>query len=482
MKELKYICTLETDVVLSVSSATEGEQQTLDFIPGNNFLGVVASTLYDELDAHESWLLFHSGKVRFGDAHPLMDGCRSLRIPADLYYPKLKTPADGCYVYSRLPQQWDEALRHLQLKQCRSGFYILQTDKVATEVPVKKNFAIKSAYDRVRRCSMDAMMYGYESLGAGLDFAFSIEMDDDIPQALAEKLNHALIGRRHIGRSRTAQYGMVRILSSEFDEPSSMKPSGEEWAIYADGRLIFHDEESGLPTLRPKASQFGLPEGSEVVWHKSQVRTFRYAPWNARRQAFDTDRMGFEKGSVFIVRSPKAQIPSSRYVGSYHSEGFGRVVYNPPFLEADAHGKAVYRFMKRTEDNRYSLPQSKVDACSSPLLGYLKRCQQEDVRKETVYKEVNAFVEKYRDRFKGRTFVSQWGTIRSIAHAHADGKELLRQLFHGEKAYLKHGVAKEKWEEKGRLYVFEEFCLRQSAEDLQLVLVNLASEMAKNAE
>lgn len=483
-RKMQYRCTLDTDVVLSTSSATEGEQQTLDFIPGNNFLGIVASRLYAALEPEDSWLLFHSGKVRFGDAHPLVNGYRCLHVPADMYYPKLGSLADRCYVYSRLPEEWSEELKLIQLKQCRSGYYAFQKDRTAVRASVGRNFAIKSAYDRQRRCSRDAMMYGYESLAAGTEFGFTIEMDDDVPHVLAEKVGLALTGRKHIGRSRTAQYGQVSIEPCSFEESHSAKPNGSLQTIYADGRLIFHDEESGLPTLRPDASQFRLPKGSKVIWEKSQVRTFRYAPWNAKRQAFDTDRMGFEKGSVFVVQctAPVQQEPA--YVGAYNAEGFGRVVYNPSFLEADSEGRAAYRFPKPEEDAEAAARQeaNREYAGSSVLVGYLQGCRHAEERQERIYKCVNDFVHANGSRFKGKAFASQWGTIRSMANAQADGRELMRLLFDGQKGYLNHGVSKEKWLERGRLYVFEKFCRATPAEDLQLTLVNLASEMAKTAD
>ena len=87
-KTLKFRCTLESDLVLSQTSSSEGNQKTLDFIPGNNFLGIVASKMYKE-GSSESLELFHSGKVRFGDAHPSVDGIRGLRVPASMYSPKL---------------------------------------------------------------------------------------------------------------------------------------------------------------------------------------------------------------------------------------------------------------------------------------------------------------------------------------------------------------------------------------------------------
>ena len=69
------------------------------FPMGNNFLGIVAGELYSLLKPEESLIIFHSGKVRFGDAHPEIDGKRALRVPASMYYPKLKKPSDVCYIH-----------------------------------------------------------------------------------------------------------------------------------------------------------------------------------------------------------------------------------------------------------------------------------------------------------------------------------------------------------------------------------------------
>ena len=89
MEKIQFRCELLSDIVLNDSSATEGKRRSLDFIPGNNFLGIVASQLYKETD-EAAWIIFHSGHVRFGDAHPSANGTRGLRIPAAFFYPKLK--------------------------------------------------------------------------------------------------------------------------------------------------------------------------------------------------------------------------------------------------------------------------------------------------------------------------------------------------------------------------------------------------------
>ena len=38
---MKFKCTLLSDLVLNETSSSEGKQRCLDFIPGNNFLGIL---------------------------------------------------------------------------------------------------------------------------------------------------------------------------------------------------------------------------------------------------------------------------------------------------------------------------------------------------------------------------------------------------------------------------------------------------------
>lgn len=477
MKTLTYQCTLLTDIVLNAKSATEGANQTLDFIPGNNFLGITASKLYAELDAHTAWLIFHSGKVRFGDAHLLVNICRCVKAPAAMYYPKLGSAAEECYVYHSLSQPWSSDLREKQLKQLRNGFYAFTSKGDAIEARAEKVFMVKSAYDRERRCSKDNCMYGYEALCAGSEMAFTVEIDDDVEDKVYPMIEQALIGNKHLGRSRTAQYGLVSIKPCAFEEAGTCdKPVGELVTIYADGRLIFYNED-GFPTYQPTAQQLHLPEGSEIRWDLSQIRTFCYAPWNYKRQAYDTDRCGLEKGSVIVAKCPSAIACRDAYVGAYCNEGFGKVVYNPCFLNAKSDGRTTFAFREVARDVA-DCAQEK-DLPHTPLMELLDARKKVEEQEYGIYESVNAFVEQYGSRFKNAAFASQWGTIRSIAMAHADEGKLMDELFKEPRGYLVHGTAKDKWAEKGRLSLLRDFCVNTSHGLLQRALVNLASEMAK---
>ena len=86
---MTFIVTLESDAVISETSATAGVHSTLDYLPGAALLGACAASLYDSLAPEESFLVFHSGRVRFGNAYPLAEnGAPAIPVPAAMPQPQ----------------------------------------------------------------------------------------------------------------------------------------------------------------------------------------------------------------------------------------------------------------------------------------------------------------------------------------------------------------------------------------------------------
>lgn len=495
MKTLKFKCKLLSDVILNQKAASEGANNTLDFIPGSNFLGIVAAKYADFGDA--AMEVFHSGKVRFGDAHPVCKGhdvMRTLRVPASMYYPKPEKASEVCYIHHEYSRDKDkDGGNPQQLKQCRQGFYAFEKD-AGHEAETSKNFALKSAYDSENRRSMNSQMFGYEALDKDAEFYFSVEVDSD---ELADKIRAALLGERNIGRSRTAQYGAVEIENCDFKETQSRPKKANGYVtVYADGRLIFIDD-NGEPTFRPTAKELGLDSG-EIDWNRSQVRTFQYAPWNGKRKTRDADRCGIEKGSVFVVKDCKNQDFESKYVGVYRNEGFGRVIYNPEFLDtADNASNGQAKFKLKDGEKEATgikkptlIPADKVN--KSPLLNYINRAIRDKGEDEYIREKVNKFVDDNAGRFSGECFASQWGTIRTIAMQYKKSKEIKDKLFaqcddKKKCGYLTHGVAKEQWDKRDRRTLLQKFvedvekeAYKKNYGDITAkALINLASEMAK---
>lgn len=468
MKTLYFKCKLLSDVILNQKSASEGPNTTLDFIPGSNFLGIVAASVYpnSDIDNAVKTELFHSGKVRFGDAHPSKGNVRGLRIPAAVFHPKLKKVSEEAYIHHGIEDPSDEKYRKMQLKQCRSGFYAYNGEE-AEPITTENNYAIKSAHDKENRKSLDEQMFGYQSLAAGLELIFSVEVDNE---GLANTIEDALVGKKKVGRSRSAQYGLVEISECK-ETPAGIHTSQKEGevTVYADGRLIFLDKD-GMPTLQPTAEQLGITNG-KILWNKCQVRTFCYAPYNYQRRCFDTDRCGIEKGSVFVVEGD-VDVPKASYIGSYKNEGFGAVIYNPSFLMAKEDGQSIVRYgdaaVKEQENRVETEPKSN-------LVMFLKHKQEIETVEEQVYPMVNEWVNKHKGIFNDGIFASQWGHIRSLAMINRKKDDLWREV----EGYLSHGVAQDKWNDRKRKMMLMDFINGLNDNNVSITIVNLAAEMAK---
>lgn len=513
MKTLNFKVTLLSDVIINQRAATEGNQKTLDFIPGNAFLGVAAGELYKQTN-DESFTLFHSGKVRFGDAHPLVDGKRTLKVPTAWFFPKGKDKSN-LFVHHGMPKPVENKI-DFQPKQCRDSFIVKSTDNTVAEVEIDRHFAIKSAYDSEKRRSEDAKMYGYESLQAGSEWCFEVVLDDDMDSKLDAKLVEALVGKRRIGRSSTAQFGLIKIDKIEPFEGIEKKYGFSKWKspktrdtnenvvfVYAESRLIFFDE-NGQPTFVPTTKQLGL-DGGEISWEMSQVRTFQYAPYNNKRQTRDADRLGFEKGSVFCITGTTSS-ETEKWVGSYQNEGFGKALINPEFLEfTNENGKSKFRIIEKAKDkdtvSKEPNPDFKFEnQTDTNVWKYLIQQSNEAKSKSNIYSAVNKFVDSpLGESFEGKDkFASQWGTIRSIAmqiqtkNFELQSREkkdlLIKKLFEEHEdpvtrkktgiGYLKHGVAKEKWEGY-KVEKLEKFIEDLKPEETIEIVINLAAEMAK---
>lgn len=466
MKTLTYKCVLLSDVILHSRSASEGTNDTLDFIPGSCFLGIAASSLYCKIP-ERAMDLFHNASVRFSDAHLERNNMRSYKIPASICRPKLD---NSKYYIHHCVNHDSEDIIPLQLKQCRSGFYIFDSvTHTAEKLDSPTFYAVKSAFDKNKRRSMDEQMYCYESLAKGLSFIFDVEVEDE---SLVDEIDSSLVGKRHLGRSRTAQYGLVEI--TRIEEPCRTVKSvkGKFATVYADGRLIFLDRFA-QPTFVPTAEQLGLPEGSEILWDFSQVRTFQYAPYNGKRHAFDTDRCGIEKGSVFVVKT-EAELSGRRYVGVYNNEGFGRVIYNPEFLAAKSDGRAEFGIVDNGEGTTAPISVNAREAAENTLYKYLESLQTKEDSTITVYGKVNAFRQANAILFGNGSFASQWGAIRNIAVVSSD-----EDVSGNIKKFIEHGVASEVWKKKGRKNALFDFMDKCECKMLRKTMINLCAEMAK---
>lgn len=433
-----YKVTLLADVVMSSLSSTE-VSKSLDYLSGSAFMGIAANYLFKNRP-DEAFEGVFSGKIRFLDAHPLIDGKRSYKIPLCLHKPKVKDDGEFYRFDGKPVPRENNPEDKIQTKQVRKGFFVADGG-TWTKVEPEHQYTMKSSYDSKNRRAEDEALFGYDALVKGSEWLFVMEFDEE-KKALADELNKLFTERNHrIGKSRTSQYGNVKI-ERIADLPETPKfDAKNECRVYADSRLCFFDE-NGQPTFQPTAEQLGFGKDDKILWNKSFVRKYVFTPRNSTRNAYDGDIACIDKGSVIVVKSEKGH-DGRNVVGEYNSIGLGQIIVNPKFLEKEPEKLTSFETKAKTG--------KKDDVkCDNPLFKWLKAKQIEAQTENDIAQKVN-------DNVNGlvagkKVSPSQWGVLRAKART-AIVKNTSWVDFEGE-LFSKDTVSTDKWgkeEKKGYL-------------------------------
>ena len=336
------------DLVLSRRSATQGDHECRDRIPGSTLRGYCAAQLYDSLGT-QAWNVFHSGRVRWLDGLPAdAQGQRSLPVPLSWHADKAdaaSTPqrggwwqpahlfnlAAGTVPASSRPQGF-------QPKGQREG-YVGSGGQALTSALRYRLMTAIGADGQVA----DGQLFGYESLAAGQHFVAGLELDDELLDAanmasFSDALTGVLTGVLRLGRSRSAQYGRVRARLEP--APTLPVPPSDEVGTRLHVLLIADAclrDPQGRPTLTPDAAALGLPPGVELDTRHSFLRSRRYSGWNAYRGGPEMERQVLAAGGVVTLHSPTGFDTAllqrlAAGIGTDRALGLGEVMLHPRWL------------------------------------------------------------------------------------------------------------------------------------------------------
>jgi len=440
-KTRSFEATLLSDVVLNQTSATAGGHATLDFIPGASFLGAAAARVY-ELLGTRAFTAFHSGKIRFGNAYPIAaDGAPAFPVPLSWHRQKGAALGDGAVDCAAFEDGTTDSdlLAMGSLQQVRRGYV---TDGGVYVLP-ETSFRLKTAIDRdAGGRSMESQLFGYESLRAGSRWWFELRADDDVPDDLLDTVENALVGIVGIGRSRSAEYGRVKV-NKHAGWTISASPAAADGVVlvYCVSDALFRDPATGATTLTPSADVFGLPATAPLVPARTFVRSRTYAPFNGKRRANDLQRTVVCKGSVFAYRAQGADLAKARQfvlagVGEWRQDGLGAVCVAPALLGS----KSVSLRADAAQGGRAASPVSR-----SSLADWLVARHAESALEAAVESTVESWVKELRPKLGKGPSKSQWGTLRQIAASTPTANGLDAALFADPRGFCCHGVSSKVW-------------------------------------
>jgi len=388
---MKYRVKALSDLIFIASSNTQGNIRYLDFIPGSAFLGLVAKH-YDMFE--NPFDVFFSGKVKFKDAHIVINSNYSLKIPLMYYHEKL----DKKKIYNYWMLEAKDFKGGVQYKQIRHGYF-----NGKDYADVEFSYSQKSARDKNKGRSKEGAMYGFRSIAKGSEFYFEIEIDESLNDRDKKLIKELITGEQYVGKSKKSEYGTVEISEYDYDEwMQCSKLCGEYDFVYFKSRACLFDE-NGNPTYDVKHLHKDL-KAENIEYGLNQIRNYEYVPFNFKRKE-DTQRCVIEKGSVAVLKNVSKEILEDikKGVGGFLSEGFGEVIINPGFL-----------FEKKVKLNEIRPEKEFKSSASSFLIKYLKK-KKEKISSETrMINEVKRTVEENAKWFTNIT-KSQWGNIRTLA-------------------------------------------------------------------
>jgi len=426
MNELIFQVKFESDIVLPSSSNTEGNIEQLEFIAGSSFLGMVAKKYPD---FNDTFTIFHSGEVRFGDATLLVEDEVYYKMPFSLFH--LKLDENEIYHHHFLTETKG------QVKQMRKGYISAYIDDGLKIENIDYNYAQKSAYDSTKRRSKDSSMYGYKSIKAGTEWQFIVKYTDNVSEEDLALLKSTLLSSKRLGKSKSSQYGAVSISEKENSVNISQTVTNNTRVIlYANSRLALVDTY-GNPSYDLRYLCEGL-ESSNIVHESCQIRTSSFTPYNGAMQTKTYERLIIEKGSVIVLKDlTQTQIDVLQHgVGVYLSEGFGELLLNPSFLmQENVMTLAEKKPASPKKDSREVIEK----AFSEQSVQFLVNRHNESLETLALATEVQTFIAANPKTYT-KKMNSQWGAIRSLCATQND--ETIKDAVD---TYISKGVAKEKW-------------------------------------
>ena len=392
--------------------------------------------------------------IRFGDGLPTRDGQVGWPVPLNCHFLKKQgpkgTPING--LTDPKEQADDRLKRGDQAQQLRRGHLTTQ----GSRFEVESDYLLKTALNRNKfGRPKDRQLFEFETLRAGSRFRVALRWDTSQPN-LADRVNdvvRTLTGPGiALGRSRSAQFGRVRIsLAEASDVPESLNVGAApaetgaprnplHFYLASDLAII----DSGGPRLTLRAADVGLPDEWKLVPERTFLRTRRYSPWNDFHNSRMAERQVIARGSVITFAksdneaATPAQLDAVRRilaggVGEYREEGLGWVMLNPAFV------------LHLPELDSAALPEvpnggvASLPASSSSLAlanWILRRERDHTISTTALHLGVlwaDAWMPLHRQAARaeriGRSGRSQWNEVRQLAvHARSDAETLLQHL------------------------------------------------------
>jgi CRISPR-associated protein Csx10 len=342
---LYYTLTTLEPVIVSKTTATTNHQG-LDHIPGSAILGMVASTLYPKLRDEKdlTWSLFHSGEVQYGPCYPLIENSLCLPTPASWHYEKGKQAIENeQYQHSEISNHSSYEFQRadaVQYKQCRDGF----VSGEGLAAVCKQGLTTKTAINRENGSVKQGSLFSYSYIQENQKFGGWIECEN---QQHLDIIKKQLLGERHIGRSRSAEFGRVVIEEANAGSSLASDKISDTLVVWclSDCEVL---DVNGIPTLTPELMDLVEGASGSLNRDKSFIRQDKISRFNQARSGIDSEQIVITKGSVLVfddvqISEKSTELMVQKGIGVNRQQGLGWVAINPGWAAHSGLSKQLFK-------------------------------------------------------------------------------------------------------------------------------------------
>jgi CRISPR-associated protein Csx10 len=237
VKKLSYKITALSPILIAKEIGEQNTVYTEKYIPSTTVRGLFANKFIKELNldktAHEDdnfYNLFLKGKIIFTPAYTSKNN--KIYYPA-LYFHKEKGK-DSNSVYNIL----EEVPNDIKTKPLNRMIYYID-DKIYT-YDISTTFYFHNTRDREKGHSTGEDIYYYESINEGEEFKGFIIGDEGYLEGIKKLFNEKFTS--FIGRSKSAQYGLVKIEFGDLEDVDKLDDEDKEFIIVAISSIILHND------------------------------------------------------------------------------------------------------------------------------------------------------------------------------------------------------------------------------------------------
>lgn len=331
MKYLSYKIKLLSPVLFSVRGGDLNTVDSFKYIPGSAIRGVLASLFIKEKklgkNAHEDeefYNLFLENSI-FTNAYIILENCEAIPTPLSLL--KEKDSKKECYNLLEL----DESNLDTEKKYKSPGTFISVKNNEIHSIKVKtiRNFHHSREGDRIRGHSIEGKIFYFEAIEKDQKFQGKIIGSDVVLNKLKTIIDKENIFR--LGRSKTAQYGHVRITAEEISEFQELKNIPKEFNFTFTSPIMINNE-FGVSTVSAENFKKYLQNlGISVDIKKSYIKAKRVSNYVSVKHCKEPEEWAYKEGSSFRI---SVDDPSNTYeilkklyiqgMGNKTIDGFGR--------------------------------------------------------------------------------------------------------------------------------------------------------------